>query len=119
MAAADVILKFGVCGCVCCGFPSSINAMIHSSPGAFNEKNAWQQTYLFIIPLLIVFLVNICACSEDGSLNCGYSSIRGRRASMEDFYDIRSSRIDDKQINLFGVFDGQAFTSLKHLFCTI
>jgi protein phosphatase 1L len=35
---------------------------------------------------------------------------------MEDFYDIRSSRIDDKQINLFGVFDGQAFTSLKHLF---
>ncbi|RLN25164.1 putative protein phosphatase 2C 7 [Panicum miliaceum] len=49
--------------------------------------------------------------SEDGSLNCGYSSIRGRRPGMEDFYDIKSSRIDDKQINFFGVFDGQAFTS--------
>ncbi|PAN29665.1 hypothetical protein PAHAL_5G242700 [Panicum hallii] len=47
--------------------------------------------------------------SEDGSLNCGYSSIRGRRPGMEDFYDIKSSRIDDKQINFFGVFDGETY----------
>nr|CAB3464308.1 unnamed protein product [Digitaria exilis] len=44
--------------------------------------------------------------SVDGSLNCGYSSFRGKRASMEDFYDIKSSKIDDKQISLFGIFDG-------------
>ncbi|KAL5228478.1 hypothetical protein ABZP36_016743 [Zizania latifolia] len=44
--------------------------------------------------------------SEDRRMNCGYSSFRGRRASMEDFYDIKSSKIDDKQINLFGIFDG-------------
>ncbi|AQK89014.1 probable protein phosphatase 2C 52 isoform X1 [Zea mays] len=44
--------------------------------------------------------------SVDGTLNCGYSSFRGRRASMEDFYDIKASKIDDKQINLFGIFDG-------------
>uniref|UniRef100_A0A0D9V2Y9 protein-serine/threonine phosphatase n=1 Tax=Leersia perrieri TaxID=77586 RepID=A0A0D9V2Y9_9ORYZ len=44
--------------------------------------------------------------SEDGIMSCGYSSFRGRRASMEDFYDIKSSKVDDKQINLFGVFDG-------------
>ncbi|KAF7091654.1 hypothetical protein CFC21_094208 [Triticum aestivum] len=44
--------------------------------------------------------------SEDGSLCCGYSSFRGRRASMEDFYDMKSSKMDAKQINLFGVFDG-------------
>ncbi|XP_044976370.1 probable protein phosphatase 2C 7 isoform X1 [Hordeum vulgare subsp. vulgare] len=44
--------------------------------------------------------------SEDGSLHCGYSSLRGRRASMEDFYDMRSSKMDAKKINLFGVFDG-------------
>jgi protein phosphatase 1L len=25
---------------------------------------------------------------------------------MEDFYDIKSSKIDDKQISLFGIFDG-------------
>lgn len=29
---------------------------------------------------------------------------------MEDFYDIKSSRIDDKPVNFFGVFDGEAFT---------
>ncbi|EAY99224.1 hypothetical protein OsI_21182 [Oryza sativa Indica Group] len=44
--------------------------------------------------------------SEDGFLSCGYSSFRGKRASMEDFYDIKSSKIDDKQISLFGIFDG-------------
>lgn len=44
--------------------------------------------------------------SVDGSLNCGYSSFRGKRATMEDFYDIKSSKIDDKQISLFGIFDG-------------
>ncbi|TVU20094.1 hypothetical protein EJB05_36287 [Eragrostis curvula] len=44
--------------------------------------------------------------SPDGSLSCGYSSFRGKRASMEDFYDIKSSKIDDKQISLFGIFDG-------------
>ncbi|KAF6986681.1 hypothetical protein CFC21_004406 [Triticum aestivum] len=44
--------------------------------------------------------------SDDGSLSCGYSSFRGKRASMEDFFDIKSSKIDDKQINLFGIFDG-------------
>lgn len=30
---------------------------------------------------------------------------------MEDFYDIKSSKIDDKQISLFGIFDGQRFWS--------
>ncbi|XP_051210583.1 probable protein phosphatase 2C 52 [Lolium perenne] len=44
--------------------------------------------------------------SDDGSLSCGYSSFRGKRASMEDFFDIKSSKIDDKKINLFGIFDG-------------
>uniref|UniRef100_A0A453F2A3 protein-serine/threonine phosphatase n=1 Tax=Aegilops tauschii subsp. strangulata TaxID=200361 RepID=A0A453F2A3_AEGTS len=48
--------------------------------------------------------------SEDGSLYCGYSSLRGRRASMEDFYDMRSSKMGAKNINLFGVFDGEKFT---------
>ncbi|TVU03227.1 hypothetical protein EJB05_51258 [Eragrostis curvula] len=59
--------------------------------------------------------------SEDGSLKCGYSSLRGRRESMEDFYDIKSSKLDDKQINFFGVFDGHGGTHAaeylkEHLF---
>lgn len=44
--------------------------------------------------------------SEDGRLSCGYSSFRGKRASMEDFFDIRNSKIDGQTVNLFGIFDG-------------
>lgn len=45
--------------------------------------------------------------SEDGTLSCGYSSFRGERASMEDFFDVRNSTIDGQTVNLFGIFDGQ------------
>ncbi|XP_057950431.1 probable protein phosphatase 2C 76 isoform X1 [Malania oleifera] len=44
--------------------------------------------------------------SEDGKLSCGYSSFRGKRVSMEDFYDIKTSKIDGKTVCLFGIFDG-------------
>ncbi|KAK4838402.1 hypothetical protein QYF36_013453 [Acer negundo] len=44
--------------------------------------------------------------SEDGKLSCGYSSFRGKRATMEDFYDIKTSDIDGKSVCMFGVFDG-------------
>lgn len=62
--------------------------------------------------------------SDDGILSCGYSSFRGKRASMEDFFDIKSSKIDDQNINLFGIFDGhggsRAAEYLKeHLFMNL
>ncbi|PIN16157.1 Serine/threonine protein phosphatase [Handroanthus impetiginosus] len=44
--------------------------------------------------------------SEDGRLSCGYSSFRGKRASMEDFYDIKATKIDGQSVCLFGIFDG-------------
>lgn len=44
--------------------------------------------------------------SKDGKLSYGYSSFRGRRPSMEDFYDIKTSTIDGETVYLFGVFDG-------------
>ncbi|WOL02125.1 putative protein phosphatase 2C 52 [Canna indica] len=44
--------------------------------------------------------------SDDGKLSYGYSSFRGRRASMEDFYDVKISNIDGQPVNLFGIFDG-------------
>nr|ACF85327.1 unknown [Zea mays] len=43
---------------------------------------------------------------EDGKLSCGYSSFRGKRATMEDFYDVKLTEIDGQAISLFGVFDG-------------
>nr|DAD36287.1 TPA_asm: hypothetical protein HUJ06_006927 [Nelumbo nucifera] len=44
--------------------------------------------------------------SEDGKLSCGYSSFMGKRASMEDFYDVKMSKIGGKRVCLFGIFDG-------------
>ncbi|XP_022890328.1 probable protein phosphatase 2C 76 isoform X1 [Olea europaea var. sylvestris] len=44
--------------------------------------------------------------SEDGRLSCGYSSFRGKRATMEDFYDIKTSKVDGLTVCLFGIFDG-------------
>ncbi|KAL3837744.1 hypothetical protein ACJIZ3_022335 [Penstemon smallii] len=59
--------------------------------------------------------------SEDGRLSCGYSSFRGKRASMEDFYDIKTSEIDGQSVYLFGIFDGHGGSRAaeylkKHLF---
>jgi hypothetical protein len=34
---------------------------------------------------------------------------------MEDFFDIKSSKIDDKKINLFGIFDGRRFFLVDYL----
>ncbi|KAM2318558.1 hypothetical protein ACFX1S_002140 [Malus domestica] len=44
--------------------------------------------------------------SEGGKLSCGYSSFRGKRATMEDFYDVKMSKIDGQMVCLFGIFDG-------------
>ncbi|KAJ3670912.1 hypothetical protein LUZ60_008338 [Juncus effusus] len=44
--------------------------------------------------------------SENGRLSCGYASFRGKRATMEDFHDAKSSQIEGKIVSLFGIFDG-------------
>lgn len=44
--------------------------------------------------------------SEDGKLGCGYSSFRGKRASMEDFFDVKTCKINGQTVCLFGIFDG-------------
>ncbi|XP_022764066.1 probable protein phosphatase 2C 76 isoform X2 [Durio zibethinus] len=47
--------------------------------------------------------------SEDGKLSCGYSSFRGKRATMEDFYDIKTSKIRGQTVCMFGIFDGKTY----------
>ncbi|KAI3784054.1 hypothetical protein L1987_43146 [Smallanthus sonchifolius] len=44
--------------------------------------------------------------SEDGKLSCGFSSFRGKRATMEDFFDVKTCKIDGQTVYLFGIFDG-------------
>ncbi|XP_024990562.1 probable protein phosphatase 2C 76 [Cynara cardunculus var. scolymus] len=47
--------------------------------------------------------------SEDGKLSCGYSSFRGKRVSMEDFYDVKTCKINGQTVCLFGIFDGETY----------
>ncbi|GMP24725.1 hypothetical protein CsSME_00001894 [Camellia sinensis var. sinensis] len=35
---------------------------------------------------------------EDRRLSCGYSSFRGKRASMEDFFDVKTSKINGQTV---------------------
>jgi protein phosphatase 1L len=48
----------------------------------------------------------VLLCSENNKFSYGYSSLRGKRASMEDFHDTKISKVDGTMVGLFGVFDG-------------
>ncbi|KAK1269597.1 putative protein phosphatase 2C 52 [Acorus gramineus] len=42
----------------------------------------------------------------DGRLSCGFSSFRGKRVTMEDFFDVKLSKVDGQTVCMFGIFDG-------------
>ncbi|KAG7534028.1 PPM-type phosphatase domain [Arabidopsis thaliana x Arabidopsis arenosa] len=44
--------------------------------------------------------------NDNGSLSCGYCSFRGKRSTMEDFYDVKASTIEGQTVCMFGIFDG-------------
>lgn len=69
---------------------------------------------LILLPFLHFLTFSFLISSEDGRLSCGYASFRGKRASMEDFYDIKATKVDGKPVCLFGIFDGQ-LSSYKYL----
>ncbi|CAM6044752.1 unnamed protein product [Sphagnum compactum] len=59
--------------------------------------------------------------SENLKFSYGFSSLKGKRASMEDFHDTMISKVDSQVIGLFGVFDGHGGSRAaeyvkKHLF---
>lgn len=66
-----------------------------------------QLILLILLPFLHLLTFYFRINSEDGRLSCGYASFRGKRASMEDFYDIKATKIDGQPVCLFGIFDGQ------------
>ncbi|KAG7032840.1 putative protein phosphatase 2C 11, partial [Cucurbita argyrosperma subsp. argyrosperma] len=43
--------------------------------------------------------------NHTGKFSYGYSSFKGKRASMEDFYETRISEVDGQMVAFFGVFD--------------
>ncbi|XP_029122489.1 probable protein phosphatase 2C 11 isoform X5 [Elaeis guineensis] len=44
--------------------------------------------------------------SRNGRFSYGYSAFKGKRASMEDFYETRIAEVDGQMVAFFGVFDG-------------
>lgn len=83
-------------------------------------SSGWICLVLYAFPLLSYLVIKLCLFSdflfgsEDKRLSCGYSSFRGKRVTMEDFYDIKTSNIDGHSVCLFGIFDGKIF-QLHHL----
>jgi len=39
----------------------------------------------------------------------GYSSLKGKRATMEDYFETRISDVNGQMVAFFGVFDGNLF----------
>lgn len=53
---------------------------------------------------------------KNSKISYGYSSFKGKRSSMEDYYEIRISEVDGQMVALFGVFDGHGgFRTAEYL----
>ncbi|MQM01702.1 hypothetical protein Taro_034466 [Colocasia esculenta] len=52
---------------------------------------------------------------KGGRFSYGYSSFKGKRASMEDYFETRISEVEGQMVAFFGVFDGmlEAFTRIS------
>lgn len=50
--------------------------------------------------------VSFLSGDRNARFSYGYSSFKGKRPSMEDFYETRISEVDGHMVAFFGVFDG-------------
>ncbi|XP_022141637.1 probable protein phosphatase 2C 11 isoform X2 [Momordica charantia] len=50
--------------------------------------------------------ISFLSRNQTGKFSYAYSSFKGKRASMEDFYETRISEVDGQMVAFFGVFDG-------------
>lgn len=50
--------------------------------------------------------ISFLSGSRNGRFSYGYSSFKGKRSSMEDFFETEISEVDGQTVAFFGVFDG-------------
>lgn len=50
--------------------------------------------------------VSFLTGSRSAKFSYGFSSFKGKRASMEDFFETSISEVDGQMVAFFGVFDG-------------
>ncbi|KAF7811374.1 3-ketoacyl-CoA synthase 19-like [Senna tora] len=68
-------------------------------------KNPFEEKYGWIHDQCLSF-VSCLSGSRNGKFSYGYSSFKGKRSSMEDFYETSISEVDGQMVAFFGVFDG-------------
>ncbi|KAL1561187.1 protein-serine/threonine phosphatase [Salvia divinorum] len=60
--------------------------------------------------------VSFLTRDKDARISYGYSSFKGKRSTMEDYYEIRISEVQGKMVALFGVYDGHGgFRTAEYL----
>lgn len=67
---------------------------------------------------LCFWFYSFLAGNKTGRFSYGYSSFKGKRSSMEDFYETRISEVDGQMVAFFGVFDGMLIF-LRLIFATL
>lgn len=50
--------------------------------------------------------VSFLTGNRSARFSYGFSSFKGKRASMEDFFETKISEVDGHMVAFFGVFDG-------------
>ncbi|GKC41541.1 probable protein phosphatase 2C 11 [Tanacetum coccineum] len=50
--------------------------------------------------------ISFLSGSKTARFNYGYASFKGKRASMEDYFETTISEVDGQMVAFFGVFDG-------------
>ena len=52
------------------------------------------------------FLYSFLSGGHNVRFSYGYSTFKGKRASMEDFFETKISEVNGQMVAFFGVFDG-------------
>ncbi|KAK1275753.1 putative protein phosphatase 2C 52 [Acorus gramineus] len=47
--------------------------------------------------------------NDGGYSSGGWKSFRGKRVTMEDFFDVKLSKVDGQTVCMFGIFDGETY----------
>lgn len=56
----------------------------------------------------LIFFGSFLTGNRNAKFSYGYSSFKGKRSSMEDFYEASISEVDGQMVACFGVFDGKS-----------
>lgn len=79
---------------------ATINAVL------FISKDMFGVTFYKKLTDLFFFSWSFLTGNKSAKFSYGYASFKGKRASMEDFYETRISEVEGQMVAFFGVFDG-------------